>query len=58
VTLGVIDHLDPGQERFVELAQRGDGGTRQLGQEIRLNELEEPLDPSTSSGQALPRPSG
>jgi hypothetical protein len=44
VELGMVDDLDPGQERFVELAEGGDRGTRQLGQKVRLSELEETLN--------------
>jgi hypothetical protein len=48
--LAVVDHLDPGQERLVELVERGDGGASQFRQEVGLDELEEPLDLAATFG--------
>ena len=50
VELAVVDDLQPGQEGFVELAQGGDGGVGQFGQEVGLDELEEALDLAPALG--------
>jgi hypothetical protein len=44
VDLAVVNDLEPGQERLVELGQRGDGGRGEFGQKVGLDELEEALD--------------
>jgi len=50
VDLAVVDHLQPGQERLVELGQGGDGRVGQFGQEIGLDELEKALDLAPALG--------
>jgi hypothetical protein len=44
VEFAMIDDLDPGQERLVQLVQGGDRRVSEFGQKIGLDELEEAFD--------------
>jgi len=44
VVFGVVNDLQPGQERLVEFGQRGGRNLFQFGQEIGANEAEEPFN--------------
>ena len=46
----MVDDLDPGQEGLVELGEGGDGGMREFGQEVGLDELEEAFDLAPAFG--------
>jgi len=46
----VVDDLEPGQERLVELRQGGNGGMLKLRQEVGLDELEEAFDLAAAFG--------
>jgi hypothetical protein len=50
VEFTMVNDLDPGEERFVELRQSGHGRECEFGQKIRLDEAEETLDFSASFG--------
>jgi hypothetical protein len=50
VELAMVDNLDPGQERFIELGKSGDGGEGKFGKKVGLDELEEALDLAAALG--------
>jgi len=50
VEFALVDDLDPGQEGLVELGEGGDGGEREFGQEVGLDELEEAFDLAPAFG--------